>query len=167
MIPRSGVSGYRRKDRPGGQSWRAVGSLVLALTLAGCVQPNGNALAQRSASRWIAALNSHRVKEISALLGADGTYEDAITQRPIAGLVLQAFWSNFWRLYPDLVFSATIAVAETDRVAIEYKSAGTHASGQVITSAGVFVLDVRGDGISRVRAYYDLGVFLRVLSSTQ
>jgi ketosteroid isomerase-like protein len=130
------------------------------LVCAGCRAPREEVEARRLADAWIAALNSHDVERLSALLTPNGLYEDVTYQRQVRGPEVRLFWSQVWALFPDLRFTRKAVISSADRVVVEWQSEAKYA-GSVVTIGGVSLLEIDEGKIAVARAYYEPGSLLR------
>jgi steroid delta-isomerase-like uncharacterized protein len=139
-----------------------IAAVLLAVGLSECRAPAASNEAQRRADAWIAALNAHNVDVIVQLFDADGTYEDPTTGAPISAAALRNFWSKVYTIWPQLTFTVTMAVAEDNRVALEWRSHGIHVTGRTLTIDGTTVIDWSGNRVHHARVYYDSRVYQRL-----
>jgi ketosteroid isomerase-like protein len=138
-----------------------IAATLIAVGLAGCPAPRSPSEAQRRAEAWIAALNSHNVDVVVQLFDPGGTYEDPTTAS-ISGGALRDFWSRVYRTWPQLTFTAATAVAEDNRVALEWQSRGVHVTGRTLTTDGTTVIEWAGNRVRHARVYYDSRVYQRL-----
>jgi ketosteroid isomerase-like protein len=111
------------------------------------------------AEAWLAALNAHRAEAILKVMDAEGTFEDPTSDGPLPVGQIEPFWSDVWRTFPDLSFTALRMVATGDHVVIEWQASGKDTSGQPIAFSGVYALDLRNERVVCARAYYNPSVY--------
>ena len=143
-------------------SWMLV---VLMVFVGACDRGAPNDRGSQLANRWLAALNTHQVSAVVAMMDPDATFEDPTSNGPLAVGLLDSFWSNVWRLYPDLSFTALRVVGQDDRIVIEWQATGRHMGREPIAFRGVHSLELRGDRILHARAYFDASVYLPFLAN--
>ena len=78
----------------------------------------------------------------------------------MSGTALRAFLLKQWQEWPQLTFSIKAVVGQDQRVALEWRSQGTHATGRSLSVEGVTVLQWVGDHLATARTYYDAGAYL-------
>ncbi len=140
--------------------------LLMAVSwIAACDRAVPNDRGAELAGRWLAALNSHQASAVMALMDPQGTFEDPTSDGPVDVAKLDPFWSNVWRLFPDLSFTASRVVAQDNRVVIEWQASGRHMGREPVTFSGAHSLELRGDRILHARAYFDASVYLPFLSA--
>jgi len=139
---------------------------LLLLMLAGCVL----AACQRSetegtylARRWLEALNSHDVEQVTQLLDGGATYSDPAPAQPVALPVLRQRLQQTWSVWKDQVYTANKVIEHADTVAIEWHVQQTHPSGRSVPTDGVTILEVQSSRIHAVRNYYNTGIYLQFI----
>lgn len=147
------------RARPIGRGVRWA-SLVIVLAAAtvflGACRPRAQpAHPLRWAKAWIGAVNSHRTAYFAALLGSAGTYEDPLSGGPQSALTLRLLLLWRWRHFPDLHYEIESVTGNSELVAVEWKATGSVAATKERPLRGVFVIQLQGDSIAGVRAYYD------------
>jgi len=141
-------------------TWRQViAAATLVCVFTSCARTSPEDAAGRWAATWVGALNSRRIESIVSIMDTHATLNDPTLKGPIAVALLPGFWSNMWRLFPDLTFRAQRVVAEGERVAIEWHATGTGGNGKPLNFDGVYVLEVHDGHIT-----YDSRVYLPFLA---
>jgi len=128
--------------------------VVCLLAQPACQSAPPPAHPQRWAKAWINALNSHRGEQAFPLLRDTGTYEDPVIVKPISGVPLRILLTARWRQYPKMHYVLGHVSGDAQTVVAEWTAAGLSREPSD-TLAGVFVLRVRDDTLTSVRAYYN------------
>ena len=96
--------------------------------------------------------------------------DDAVTQRLDArgerrGEVEQ-FWQEYRAQFDSISTTFYDVVEGGDRVALEWTSDATLTEGRPLQYRGVTIVDLDGDKISKLRAYYDSAQFAATTATT-
>ncbi len=141
-------------------------SLILLLacctwTGAGC----GPSPAPVNAERWgralLWSLNQHHFDMVEPLLSSDARYTDASYAQPLHPttddrIKLGYYFRLLWRALPQLRWDFVRATGSDRTIVVEWVLHGYgEAAGEGL--AGVYWLELSGDRISRIDAYFDGG----------
>lgn len=122
--------------------------------------------------RYIGAWNDHDPEAMLACFADGGSYEDALTAKPLQGQDLRAYLEGLWAAFPDLSFQATGRHAlEDGRVLLEWLLCGTNTgpyrglppTGRSARLMGVDLITLSADRIQSVLGYFDTQVVPRQL----
>jgi steroid delta-isomerase-like uncharacterized protein len=137
------------------------------------VRSNGHASAPTEiAPRLIAAWNTHDPHLIEALFVEDCVLEDCAIAVPLRGHrgLRRAVLFNFLA-FPDVQFELISYIRDGERVAVEWRAAGTHsgrfmgipATRRRVVLEGITLLALRDGRIGRLRRVWDIAGVIRQL----
>jgi steroid delta-isomerase-like uncharacterized protein len=122
--------------------------------------------------RYVNAWNARDTASLAASFREGGTYEDPNTAGPIGTAALAAYARVLFDAFPDLVFEdAGMTEVAPDELHFAWIMRGTNRgslrglppTGASIALPGFDVIKVRGDGVERVRGYFDRQTMLEQL----
>lgn len=120
----------------------------------------------------VAALNSRDIEKFLSFYTDDCVYEDVAVGKVNHGKdELRNFYSDFFRMAPDVKFEEKIAIRSGDWLATEWVMTGTHsgstpeipATGKRFSIRGASIMQIRDGKISRESDYWNMASFLQQL----
>lgn len=118
------------------------------------------------ASRWLDAMNAHRVEQVLALLDEHVTFSDPGTKTPLDREGLAEHLRMEWSVWKDQVYTATHVHRAADSTVIEWRVQQTHPDGKHMELDGVTVLETKAGRVSALRTYFNPVIFLQFLPKT-
>jgi hypothetical protein len=122
--------------------------LLSLLVLAACAQP-ARPHPERWARAWIWSVNTHRFREVDALLAPDAVYEDPLSGGPLRGADIVYYFGWFWAANPNARFAIARVTGDAHTAVVEWTVTGI--SGRPLLLKGKTVLQIDGDKITSVR----------------
>ena len=114
--------------------------------------------------RYIDAWNVRDANAIVQSFHSDGTYEDPVTAKPIAGSAIAEYAQSLWSAFPDLHFTmGNVMGGDDEFLAFQWQMTGTNKgafqglppTNRTICTEGADFIRVEGDKIRSVRGYFD------------
>ena len=117
-------------------------------------------MAMERAQRFVQALTrleeSGDVEPLLALFAEDAQVSNVVALRTFRGREgARQFWTEYKRILRGVRSTFRNLIEAGDRVALEWESRGTAASGVAVDYEGVSILEWDGEHISRFYAYFD------------
>jgi limonene-1,2-epoxide hydrolase len=142
------------------RQWLWIPVLVLGAVLFSSVR--SSAEVRELANRWIEACQRRDESAMRALFLPQGTYEDSVTGKPVAGAGHSGPWINLWRDATVWRFALERFVPLLDGGLVEWTA---HARvGQTdLDFRGIALFGAHDGKIAWMRNYFDTRAFLKLL----
>jgi ketosteroid isomerase-like protein len=75
--------------------------------------------------QWLAAINSHDVSALAALMAADHMFVDSLGNRVDGAKSMEAGWRGYFAMFPDYWIRADHAMAEGETMLVAGEAGGT------------------------------------------